>query len=102
MAGLKKFTAAQSLDKPKNAAAAIADDIQVYVHDVVDLEAEQARLEKQKQQIENARRTIEAKLNNENFISRAKPEVVSQTKQKLNELTEQLQTITKHLSQLQG
>jgi valyl-tRNA synthetase len=102
LAGLKKFTAAQSLDKPKNAAAAIADDIQVYVHDVIDLEAEQARLEKQKQQIENARRTIEAKLNNENFISRAKPEVVSQTKQKLNELTEQLQTITKHLSQLQG
>jgi valyl-tRNA synthetase len=102
LAGLKKFTASQSAEKLKNAAAAIVDDIQVYVHDVVDLEAEQARLEKQKQQIENARKTIEAKLNNENFISRAKPEVVSQTKQKLNELTEQLETITKHLSQSGG
>jgi len=102
LAGLKKFTASQSAEKLKNAAAAIVDDIQIYVHDVVDLEAEQARLEKQRQQIENARRTIEAKLKNENFISRAKPEFVFQTKQKLNELTEQLETITKHLSQLQG
>ncbi len=67
---------------------------------MVDLDAERTRLEKQRQQIENARKTIEAKLNNENFISRAKPEFVSQTKQKLNELTEQLETITKHLSQL--
>jgi len=102
LAGLKKFTTAQSAEKLKNAAAAIVDDIQVYVHDVVDLGAEQARLEKQRQQIENARKTIEAKLNNENFVSRAKPEFVSQTKQKLNELTEQLETITKHLSQLGG
>ena len=39
-------------------------------------------------------------LANENFIARAKPEVVAQTKEKLAELTEQLEAIEKHLAEL--
>ena len=43
---------------------------------------------------------VEAKLANENFIARAKPEVVAQTKEKLAEYTEQLKAIEKHLAEL--
>jgi valyl-tRNA synthetase len=57
---------------------------------------------KQKEQVEQAKKGVETKLANENFIARAKPEVVTQTKNKLVELTEQLAVIEKHLSELNG
>jgi valyl-tRNA synthetase len=100
LANLKEFNASLSAPKPKNAAAAIAGQMQIYVHDAIDVVAERKRLTKQKEQIEGAKKGVEAKLANENFISRAKPEVVAQTKEKLAEYTEQLKAIEKHLAEL--
>ncbi|UCG48636.1 MAG: class I tRNA ligase family protein, partial [Phycisphaerales bacterium] len=102
LAGIKKFEAATDVAKPADAAVAVADSIEVYVHNVVDNEAERARLEKQKAQVEKAKSAVEAKLANGNFVSRAKPEVVAGARQKLGELTEQLGTVEKHLSELNG
>ncbi len=69
---------------------------------MIDPEAERARLQKQKQQLEKVIGPIRAKLNNDNFINRAKPEVVQQAKTKLKELTTQAEAIEKHLSELEG
>jgi valyl-tRNA synthetase len=102
LAGAKEFTAGTKIAKPRNAATAIIDDIQVYVHDVIDLEAEQRRLEKQKEQIEKAKKGVEAKLENDNFVKKAKPEVVARAREKLCQLQEQLTTVEKNLSQLQS
>jgi len=102
LAGAESFLAGVNIEKPRNAATAIVDDIQVYVHDVIDPEAERARLEKQKQQVENAIGPVQAKLNNEDFINRAKPEVVRQARAKLQELTAQAEAVDKHLSELEG
>ncbi len=100
LANLKEFSASLSVPKPKNAAAAIAGQMQIYVHDAIDVVAERKRLTKQKEQIEGGKKGVEAKLANENFISRAKPEVVAQTKEKLAEYTEQLKAVEKHLAEL--
>ena len=100
LANLKEFSASLSVSKPQNAAAAIAGQMQIYVHDAIDVVAERKRLTKQKEQIEGAKKSVEAKLSNENFISRAKPEVVAQTKEKLAEYTEQLKAVEKHLAEL--
>jgi valyl-tRNA synthetase len=97
----KKFSAGVGISKPDKAAAAIVGDIQVFVHNIIDVEAEKSRLEKQKQQIENAKKAVELKLANENFVSRAKPEVVAQAREKLSQLTEQLDAILKHLAELE-
>ena len=75
--------------------------MQIYLHQAVDIEAERQRLEKQKQQLEQAKKGLEGKLANDNFIAKAKPEVVAQTKEKFKELTEQLAAVEKHLSQLE-
>jgi valyl-tRNA synthetase len=99
-AGLKEFAAADTIKKPDNSVTTIVEQMQLYLHNAVDINAEKERLEKQRQQIGNAKKTIEAKLNNENFTSRAKPEVVEQTRQKLVELTEQLKTVENHLAEL--
>ena len=100
LAGLDKFSSAVDIEKPKTAAAAIIDQIQVFVHDVIDPEAERKRLEKQQGQILGFVKSSQAKLSNENFVAKARPEVVVQVRDKLAELKEQLQTIQQHLSDL--
>jgi len=102
MAGVVNFQAGKGLPKPANSATAIVDDMQIYVHDVIDVEAERNRLEKQKQQIEAATKTVEAKLKNKEFVTKAKSEVVAQAREKLAQLQEQLETVRKHLFELDG
>jgi valyl-tRNA synthetase len=102
LAGTKVLMTGSDIKKPKNAATAIVDDMQIYVHGVIDPKAERAKLEKQWKQIEKAKRAVEAKLNNEDFVNKAKTEVVAQAKDRLSELTEQLKTIKRHLSELDG
>ena len=76
LAGLDSLEVSEDRAKPNNAATAIVEDAQVYVHDVIDPQAERARLEKQKREIEQALKATEGKLANENFVTRAKPEIV--------------------------
>jgi valyl-tRNA synthetase len=100
LACVKEFHAGTDIIKPENAAVSIAGITEIYVHQAIDPEAEQRRLEKQKQQIEKAKESVEAKLANENFLTKAKPEVVVQAKARLAQLIEQLKTVEKHLSEL--
>lgn len=100
LAGLEEFIAGQDMEKPSKAASAVIDEIQIFVHDVIDPDAEHKRLEKQKEQILKGLGATEGKLNNENFVSRAKPEVVEQARAKLKEFQDQLAAIEKHLAEI--
>ena len=102
LAGLDSFQAAWNTPKPNNAAAAIVGETQVYLHNVIDPAAERARLQKQKQEIEQAKKAVESKLSNANFVAKAKPEVVAQAREKLQQLQEQLQAVEGHLAELGG
>jgi valyl-tRNA synthetase len=100
LAWVKEFRAGTDIVKPENAAVSIAGVMEIYVHHAIDPEAEQRRLEKQKQQIEKAKESVEAKLANENFLTKARPEVVAQARARLAQLIEQLNTVEKHLLEL--
>ncbi len=100
LANLDSFRAAEGAAKPNNAATTIVEETQVYVHDVIDPVAERARLDKQKQEIQQAKKAVEGKLANENFVTRAKPEVVAQARERLAQLQEQLQAVQTHLAEL--
>ncbi len=102
LAGLGDLQVGENLPKPNNAATAIVEGTQVYVHNVVDPVAERARLEKQRQEIEQAKKAVENKLANANFVAKAKPEVVAQAREKLQQLQEQLQAIEGHLAEIKG
>ncbi|NIP22439.1 MAG: valine--tRNA ligase [Phycisphaerae bacterium] len=102
LAGLAETEIAIDITKPKNAAAAIHEDMQVYVHDVIDVEAERKRLQKKKQQVEKAKKATEAKLANKDFVNKAKPEVVEKAREKLAELSGQLDVVEKHLAELES
>ncbi|HSV27583.1 MAG TPA: class I tRNA ligase family protein, partial [Sedimentisphaerales bacterium] len=100
LAGLSSFAASPDSCKPGAAAAAIAGEVEVYLHDVIDVDAEMQRLEKQKQQILGLTGSLETKLANENFLARAKPEVIRQSRDKLTELNEQLAALEQRLAEL--
>ena len=102
LAGLKEFNAGVEIERPANAAIGLADGIEVYVHDAIDPEAERQKLEKERDKVSKARAAVEGKLGNENFVNKAKPEVVAQARDKLGELSKQLETIEKHLVELEG
>ncbi|UCG55611.1 MAG: valine--tRNA ligase [Phycisphaerales bacterium] len=102
LAQVKEFVAGPRIVKPKAAASAVVGDVQIYVHGVVDLEAERGRFGKRKEEIEKAKAGVEVKLANESFVTKAKPEVVAQAREKLEQLQEQLKTVEKHLSELEG
>ena len=100
MAGLKEFNPGTDVPKPSKAAVSVVEGMSFYMHDVIDPDAERRKLEKQKDEIEKAKRAVEARLNNENFVAKAKPQVVVQARDKLAELSEQLKLLEKHLSEL--
>ena len=100
LSAVKSFSAAAEIEKPANAAVTVLKGISFYMHDVIDPEAERQRLQKQKNQIAAALKPIEAKLNNDNFVNRAKAEVVEQARQRQKELAEQLATIDEHINLL--
>ncbi len=102
LAGLGSLQIGENLPKPNNAATAIVEGTQVYVHNVIDPQAERARLQKQKQEIEQAKKAVESKLGNANFVAKAKPEVVAQAREKLQQLQEQWRAIERHLSELES
>jgi valyl-tRNA synthetase len=100
LAGLKDFNLGVDIPKPAKAAVSVVDGMSFYMHNVIDVEAERTRLEKEKQEAEKAKKAVEVRLANENFVTKAKPEVVAQARERLFELTEQLETVEKHLSEL--
>ena len=102
LANLDSFGAAEGAAKPNNAATTIVEGTQLYVHNVIDPVAERARLDKQKQEIQQAKKAVESKLANENFVTRAKPEVVAQARERLAQFQEQLQAVEAHLAELSG
>lgn len=99
-AGLDKFAASPEEAKPENSAAAVVEQVQVFVEGLIDADAEIKRLEKQRDEILKGVKGNESKLSNENFVSRAKPEVIEQTKLRLAELKQQLEAVESNLSEL--
>lgn len=100
LASLEKFDARAGLEKPANAAAAIVEQMQIYLHDAIDVKAELKRLSEQKEQTLKAKAAVEARLANKNFVNKARIEVVEQAKQRQSELAQQLAAIERHLAEL--
>ena len=75
-------------------------EVHVDISAFFDVEAERARLEKEKQRLTKFVKSIEGKLGNENFVSRAPAEVVAAEREKLAEAQSQLAAIEAALAKL--
>ena len=65
---------------PKNAATAIVGDVTLYVHDVVDAEAETQRLTKKKDELVKKVANFEKRLSNEKYVNSAPAKLVQETR----------------------
>ncbi|MCK4628146.1 MAG: class I tRNA ligase family protein, partial [Sedimentisphaerales bacterium] len=102
MANISSLSAGPDCVKPAQAATAVSEELEVYVGGVIDAEAEQKRLLKQKEELAGAMARTENKLNNENFVTRAKPEVVQRERDRLKQLKEQVATVQRNLDEHAG
>ncbi len=72
----------------------------IELHGIVDFDAEKKRLEKEITDKEKYIASILKKLENKNFIERAKPEIIEAEKKKLDETKAQVSDAKRHLSSL--
>jgi len=76
------------------------DEVYVPLKGLIDVDAERARKRQELEKAEKHLRSIEAKLGNEKFVNRAKPEVVERERQRAAEIKERIARIKEALESL--
>ena len=85
---------------PPGSVSRVAEDFQIYVHDVVDIEQERARLKKEMVRLEKEINTCSKKLDNEKFVSRAPTEVIQEQRDRLSKYKTQMEAVRRSLAEL--
>ncbi len=96
------ITIAESLQKPSASAEAVIGELAIYIPlaDVIDLDAEHARLSKRHQQATNDVVSAQKTLDNPNFVQRAPEKVVAQKKAQLERLLIEQEKLARSLAML--
>ena len=83
-------------------ATAVVEGTELFIPlaDLIDVEKEKSRLQKEIKRLEGLNKSISAKLSNQNFISKAPEKVVKGEKAKLAQIQESLQKVTNHYKKL--
>jgi valyl-tRNA synthetase len=102
LAGLDALTF--STHKEKGWASAVAHGLEICVplSGLIDLKAEQARLGKELERLARLANSTRAKLENQDFVSRAKEDVVEQERQKLKDLDHALEKISRNYEEIKS
>jgi valyl-tRNA synthetase len=89
--------------KPKHAASAVARDAEVFVHleGLIDLDVERTRLRRDLEKAEKALLSTQRKLANQDFLEKAKPEVVEAEREKIGNLELSIDKLQAALSALE-
>jgi valyl-tRNA synthetase len=96
---LARVTLTDSISKPLNVIAG-KTVFQLNIRDVIDLAAEDARLQKEKAKVLADLKVVTGKLSNADFVARAPQEIIDENKQREVDLNERLQKIDASLAQL--
>ncbi len=91
-------------EKPEQAAAAVVKDIQIYVplKDLIDLDKEISRLEKEVGNMDKELERLKGKLNNQDFLAKAPAHVVEKERAKAAEYQEKKQAVLDRLAMIKG
>ena len=102
IAALSRFEVGRDLARPLASATHVGDGMRLYVPlaDFIDLDAERARLEKQREKFSGMIRANEAKLSNPNFVDKAPADIVERVKRQQAEAREKLEAVMESLAAL--
>jgi valyl-tRNA synthetase len=90
----------EGVEVPTDAAALALEGAKIYVLGIIDRQAELVRLQKQAAMLSSGIRSIEAKLNNEGFVSKAPAAVVQKERQRLESLCQDLAAVQNSLNSM--
>ena len=98
------ITIAETLQKPPASAEAVIGELAIYIPlaDVIDLDAEHARLTKRYQQAVKAVTAAQKTLDNPNFIQRAPKKVVEQKSAQLERLLVEQEKLARSIGMLKS
>jgi valyl-tRNA synthetase len=90
-------------EPPKGAATAVVRAVEIYLPlgDLINLEEERSRLNKEVRKIEEELSRVQSKLANREFLSKAKEAVVFKERQKAEQYEEKIRTLNGSLKRLQ-
>jgi valyl-tRNA synthetase len=100
MAGLESVEIAPELQRSPDAATAVVGAVEVYIPGVIDPEKERGRLTKQREQLLKKVEGSRRKLSNDNFLSKASPEVVQKERDRLAESEAEMDNVEAALAAL--
>ena len=102
LAVVGKLETGPDVVRPSQAASHVTPDFEVYVslQGLIDVAAETKRLEKQLAEKRKFLQSLQAKLENASFVSRAPSEVVQQQRDQVVELQKQIETMETNLKEL--
>jgi valyl-tRNA synthetase len=102
LAGVRNLDTGPDVTKPAQVASHVTQDFEAYVslEGLIDVAAEIKRLEKQLAEKRKFLQSIQAKLENANFVAKAPAEVVQQQRDQVVELEKQIATIMANLQEL--
>ncbi|MEE8301252.1 MAG: valine--tRNA ligase, partial [Candidatus Tectomicrobia bacterium] len=100
MATLESVTVASDAQRSPDAATAVVGAVEIYIPGVIDTDKERARLSKQREQLLKRIAGSCRKLENENFLHKASPEVVQKERQRLTESEAEMDNVEAALAAL--
>ena len=100
IARLSKLTVQDQVTKPPKAASIVTESLRAFIPGIVDPAKELAKLQKQRDQLQARIVSIEKKLANENFLSRAKPEIVDGQRKSLAACQAQLAAVDEQIQEI--
>jgi valyl-tRNA synthetase len=100
---ISSFNVAADLPKPKTSASAVVEGSEIFIplEEIIDLEKEQKRTEKEIDRLEEFLKSINGKLNNEQFVKNAPDDVVKRERDKRQDTENSLQKLKDILKELE-
>ncbi|MFP4229126.1 MAG: class I tRNA ligase family protein, partial [Salinivenus sp.] len=104
LASVKELTVAPGAEKPTASASVVVGRCEVFVPlaGMIDLEQERKRLRNEIEEKEGFLESVEQKLNNRQFVTKAPDEVVERERQKKKDATAELERLRDNLGDLQA
>jgi valyl-tRNA synthetase len=103
LASAKELSIGKNVEKPLYSAYAVVRDVEIFVPmDRARMEEEAKRLQKEILKIEKESGFVMKKLSNEQFLSKAPPEIVQEVKEKAQEFRSQREKLEESLIKIKG
>ncbi|MEX0654748.1 MAG: class I tRNA ligase family protein, partial [Phycisphaeraceae bacterium] len=88
------------VDRPADAAAAVTGDIELYLHGLIDPDTERQRLEKRVGELAKQIKTLQGRLSNESYVSKAPAKLVEESRDQLAAVEREAEAVQEQLAAL--